>query len=415
MVTQPNGPAWAVKRKLLRHSLNPVALETFKTRQEVEASRLVWDVAVQPESWNNAMLRFVSSIPFSIAYGRRIDDLHSETLRHRLAHIKFATQLLRPDRFLIDSYPILRYLPYTAVLKDVKKRGQILEEFDQKLVDTVVDDLKVNGGAGQGSLAEYMLGARQNDEQGINRLTPRQFRGLLGTVFSAGTDTTYTALQNAILAFVTHPNAVAIAHREIDDIFGTERSPAYTDQDNLPYLNAIIQESIRWRPSLGLSIPHATTEDDVYDGFKIPKGTPIIANTWTMNNLPAYFPRPTEFLPERFLPPSHPLHDPSLIGKEFPGKHQSAVFGWGRRACPGAELSLSEQFIALAKTLWAFDITAVEGKEYDIDIGNFEGIVTIKPMAFEAVFRIRSERHREVLERELQESKVVIEKFPALT
>lgn len=48
-------------------------------------------------------------------------------------------------------------------------------------------------------------------------------------------------------------------------------------------------------------------------------------------------------------------------------------------------------------------------------MGNFEGIVTIKPMAFEAVFRIRSERHREVLERELQESKVVIEKFPALT
>lgn len=99
----------------------------------------------------------------------------------------------------------------------------------------------------------------------------------------------------------------------------------------LPYCRALLKEVLRWRPVAVLGgTPHASTEDDIYDGYRIPKGSTILCNTWAIHRDPAYFPEPDLFRPERYI------EDPRESGAmPYPQKAGHSAFGWGRRICPG--------------------------------------------------------------------------------
>lgn len=78
-----------------------------------------------------------------------------------------------------------------------------------------------------------------------------------------------------------HPHIQQKAQREIDNIVGPQRLPDFDDRPSLPYVEALYREVMRWRPVLPLSIAHSTTDDDIYKGYFIPKGS----NTKTHMNL----------------------------------------------------------------------------------------------------------------------------------
>lgn len=98
------------------------------------------------------------------------------------------------------------------------------------------------------------------------------------------------------------PAAQARARQEINRVAGTGRFPEFKDQGNMPYINAVVLESLRWNPPAPFStsekarsanryslstvslpplvVPHASREDDTYNGYFIPKGTMVIPNVW---------------------------------------------------------------------------------------------------------------------------------------
>jgi cytochrome P450 len=71
----------------------------------------------------------------------------------------------------------------------------------------------------------------------------------------------------------THPSTKA--QEEIDSVNGTHRLLEFENCPSLPYVGAS-REVMRWKPVLPLGLPHAATEDDVYDGYFIPKGEPFV-------------------------------------------------------------------------------------------------------------------------------------------
>lgn len=100
------------------------------------------------------------------------------------------------------------------------------------------------------------------------------------------------------LAMVLFPDVQERAQVELDAVVGTDRLPDFSNRDQLPYIAALIKEVWRWQPvtPLGeriarrslaedthdviLALPHAITSDDVYNGYFIPKGSPVIGNVW---------------------------------------------------------------------------------------------------------------------------------------
>lgn len=93
-----------------------------------------------------------------------------------------------------------------------------------------------------------------------------------------------------IIAIMLHPEIQIRAQEDIDAVTGRERLPTFEDRPRLPFVEAICKEVLRWRPVLPLgefstnlsiayskasratAVPHAATEDNVYEGFFIPKG-----------------------------------------------------------------------------------------------------------------------------------------------
>ena len=85
-----------------------------------------------------------------------------------------------------------------------------------------------------------------------------------------------------ILAMTLWSTIQERAQRELDALLGSSwtRLPTFADRTALPYVNAIVLEVLRWNPAVPLGLAHRLTQDDVYRGWAIPKGTVVWANIW---------------------------------------------------------------------------------------------------------------------------------------
>ena len=76
------------------------------------------------------------------------------------------------------------------------------------------------------------------------------------------------------------PDVQKKAREELDAVVGPDRLPALVDRPKLPYINAIMKETLRWHTATPMAIAHTSTADDTYDGFFIPQGSTVMVNAW---------------------------------------------------------------------------------------------------------------------------------------
>jgi cytochrome P450 len=77
-----------------------------------------------------------------------------------------------------------------------------------------------------------------------------------------------------------HPETRNKAQDELKRVVGTDRLPDFLDMENLPYVNALIKEVVRFFPVLPLGVPHRVIAEDEYQGMRIPKGSIVFSNIW---------------------------------------------------------------------------------------------------------------------------------------
>ena len=75
------------------------------------------------------------------------------------------------------------------------------------------------------------------------------------------------------------------AQRQLDSVVGWGRLPDHSDIDDLPYIVAIVKETLRWAPPAPVGTLHRLMEDDVYRGMFIPGGATIVENIWWGSSL----------------------------------------------------------------------------------------------------------------------------------
>ncbi|KAI9759959.1 MAG: hypothetical protein M4579_001992 [Chaenotheca gracillima] len=413
VLVQPYGKEWQVRRRLLHQALTPSALRLYKPIQEAEASRLVYGLLDSPSVWEKSFERFTASIVFSIAYGHRIDSLESETILQRMRFMHFAASLNVPGKYLVESLPFLKHVPNVIApwKTAIQEMGYEEASVNMALVDDVKQDIahaRATGEEAPASLTKLLLDAQEKQPV---PLSERDFSFIPASLFGAGADTTASTLCSAMLAFITHPHALKKAQEELDTVIGRDRTPNFNDEANLPYVRALVKEVLRWRPVAVLGgTPHASTEDDVYEGYYIPAGTTVLGNTWAINLNEEYYPNPHVFDPSRFLGLDAAGDKPGdAEGRSHPSKSGHSSFGWGRRICPGADLAANSLFIALSKIMWAYDISPIKGRQYDI-FAYTDGF-NIRPQTFQCEIKVRSDAHRAVLSSDMKQAERFLEKF----
>ncbi|CAI9101627.1 OLC1v1038995C1 [Oldenlandia corymbosa var. corymbosa] len=145
----------------------------------------------------------------------------------------------------------------------------------------------------------------------------------------------------------SNPERIEKAREELNQVIGSEEGVIQeSDISRLPYLRAILNETLRLHPPAPLLVPHKANEDVEINGYIVPKETQILVNAYNIGRDETIWPEPEMFKPERFLE--------SEI--DVKGMHFELIpFGSGRRMCPGFPLAYRMVHIMLATLIYNID------------------------------------------------------------
>ena len=175
---------------------------------------------------------------------------------------------------------------------------------------------------------------------------------IMTETFIAGSDTTASTLSWAVVFLCKNPGVQERCRKDIQNLArSTTGQVAYKDRVKLPYIEATICEIQRLANVVALAVPHYTQEEVQFAGYRIPKRTFVILNSYHSHLSPKYWDKPTNFNPDRFLNAEGKLEKPEAF----------MPFGIGPRACPGEELAKTELFMFLTSLLRRFRFEALSG------------------------------------------------------
>ncbi|KAH8982107.1 cytochrome P450 [Lactarius akahatsu] len=394
------GPLWRRMRKAVHEGLSSPG--SFKDPQLNEALLLASGLLAQPATMDNHLRRAAASVIMSITYGT--PPIVSELDPGIKAVNDFVARLTRaalPGAHFVELLPWMRHIP--SRFAKWKRDAEYWHKKDSAMFETLFNSVreKMSKGIDRPSLVGTLI----NDAEKYG-LSDRENSWVAANMYAAGAETTSASLAWWMLAMATYPEVQKRAQAELDAVVGRSRTPTFADFQRLPYIRAMVKETLRWRPVGPVGIPHLSTEDDWYNGMFIPKGTIMIANVWHLNHdAEIYGADVADFNPARFLDANGDVAPCPPETKE----EGHVTYGFGRRVCVGKHVANNSLFIDMAMTLWACNIEPGKdehGNVISIDTDAvMEDGIAIRPIPFKADIRPRFPEAAGLLagEREFQE------------
>ncbi|CAF1193935.1 unnamed protein product [Rotaria sp. Silwood1] len=239
------------------------------------------------------------------------------------------------------------FLPFTRRFKkNIFENVNDCNRVIQKLVDereTNFDSESVN------NIVDAYL-----DEMNRHRhFSKENLDSLVQDLFVAGTETVSNTLNWTIFYIVSHSYVQEKIHEEIDRIIGKDRPPCDKDRIQMPYIEAVLLESMRCHCAGPILLPRATTHDITFQNYFIPKDTFILVNMWSAMKDEKQWLEPDKFQPERFLDENNKLKDVN---------HPAMMpFSVGKRACTGEQIAKIQLFLILVSLFQKFEFHFVDG------------------------------------------------------
>ncbi|KAF8507550.1 cytochrome P450, partial [Gautieria morchelliformis] len=383
------GERWRRHRRAIHQKFHPVATAEYKPIQLKHTRILLRRLYETPDDFAEHMRHIAGAIIMEARLLPRADP-YIAIAEKALDAITFA---INPGAFLVDVLPILKHVPEWFPGAGFKRKARIWRKSltDMNVVPFEAAKLALNSGTAEPSFTSALLeeiSAKGDAAPGQEEV----IRNAGSTLFAGGADTarTMASLLTFLHAMLLFPKAQQKAQKELDEVVGLSRLPEYEDRENLPYINALCKEVLRWHPAIPLGIPHRVTRDDVFGKYFIPAGTIVIGNTWHLLRDEATYGVDTDkFKPERFL--ASGVKDPA------------AGFGYGRRICPGRYFVDNTLFMVVASTLSVFNVTpSRDGNGKDIPTpAAFQSGFVSAPVAFKCTILPRSDAAKRLI---LQES-----------
>ncbi|KAJ6565468.1 cytochrome P450 [Mycena vulgaris] len=387
MGLQPFGPVYKKHRRAFQHGFNRRESNGYKQVQTRENTLLLEKLLNDPDKYDHHLRITTGAIIMMIGLGYPITE-NDEFVRVAEAAQLAMVSAARPGAYLVDLLPILKYVPEWVPGASFQTVGREGRELSQELQNKPFAWAMKQFEEGN-ALPSFFKDLMENKEVASDDPVEAQhiIQCATAVMYATGADTILASTLTFILAMLHAPHVQKIAQEELDRVVG-DRLPTYSDQEALPYIAAIVKESLRWELVIPLGVPHRVMQDDVYNGYFIPAGTIMIANQWGISHDEQVFPDPFAFRPERFLDKEHSLPDPSTI-----------AFGWGRRICPGRFLAENSLWLHVATMLACFDISpaiGTDGKEI-IPPREYTSGMASRPLPFPCSITPRSELEVELI------------------
>ncbi|KAL7593719.1 cytochrome P450 76T24 [Lactuca sativa] len=281
---------------------------------------------------------------------------------------------------LPDLFPILNSLELLGLSRkenvNATKLLTIFEKIIHERLQTRSDSSSYDGiSTTNNDVLDLLLNLNLKNESIISQ---NDMKHLFLSLYIAGTDTTSITVEWAMAELIRNPKKMEMARSELVKVtHNNNRNIQESDISQLPYLQAVIKETLRLHPPVPFLIPHQAIHDVDVQGFIVPKDAQILCNVWAMGLDPNIWSDPKIFMPERFLDVKidYKGHDFELI-----------PFGAGRRICPGLNLANRMLHIVLGSLIHKFDWKVVGNcRTQDIDMEEKFGITLQKAVPLMAI------------------------------
>ncbi|XP_024029880.1 cytochrome P450 71D9-like [Morus notabilis] len=363
----PYGEYWRQLRKIcMQELLSAKRVESFRPVREEEMFNLMEWIASNVGSAINLTERIKYStydITWRAAFGKKIED-HDEFISIIEESLESSGGFDFVDLF--PSFSFLAWItPSRPKCESIKRRaGRIMENIIKEHKDKKSTAKNNESQTDQEDLVDVLLKFHNNAETGFS-LTTENIKAFFQDIFFAGSETSATAVDWAMVEMMKNPRVMKKAQDEVRQVFNEKGSVDETVLSKMKYLKCIVKETLRLHPSAPLLLPRESGENCVINGYVIPVKTRVIVNAWAIERDPKYWTEAESFIPERFLD--------SLI--DFNGRNFEYIpFGAGRRICPGMSFGLINVELPLAMLLYYFDWELANGvKHEDLDMTELFG------------------------------------------
>ncbi|EJU04022.1 cytochrome P450 [Dacryopinax primogenitus] len=356
----PKNDLWRAMRKATHESLNGRAITNRLFIQEEEAALQVQGLLLHPEIPIEAPVhRITSSLNMRNLYGMPSIPLQGPSPSHRLEEIgKVLFDAMVPGRSAVNIFPPLKYL----IARSQWLRGPA-DKIYKESTDECIKLLRSEPVDG-----DRFLSSALREKQSIHGMCLEDSAWLVGMLHLVAQYTTSIAILWLIMAFTLYPEVVKKGQLELDSVVG-HHPPTFEDLTQLPYLEAIVKEVLRWRPPGPMSV--------------------------AINRDPTAYSNGHGFNPDRFLTSENEIREPpSDTHDDF------LSFGYGRRVCPGREVAIRTLKICAAYLLWAFDFQKARDDDGNELFPNDMDMMDVGPTVYPAPFQSQMiPRHPDLEER----------------
>ncbi|KAG1750818.1 cytochrome P450 [Suillus lakei] len=378
-------------RKMYQIGFSKEVCLEYQSMQLSKVHQFLENVIASPTEHQAHLKALSTSIIMAVTYGYDPASAKDPFVVkvNRFIHI-FSKALSPEHAALIGMIPFLQYLPSWFPGGRYKRWAGECRGLARDILNDPIDYVKVE----MVMLFRWRDDATVPCQRSLDRYATKDdtvtvedeevIKAVVGTSFLGGSETTDSTLSVFLLAMILHPEVQIKAQEEIDRVVGDSRLPDFSDREQLPYIEAVYLETLRWRTTVPLNLPHTTNTSDIYNGYYIPKGVNVVVNTWGITHDETRFPDPMSFKPERHL---------SATGELLEGM-TSPHFGFGRRKCPGLYIADQSMWACVASSLATLRIGKKKdatGCEIDVKDDFTAGFtLSVRPKPFECSIEARS-------------------------
>ncbi|KAL1813108.1 hypothetical protein ACET3Z_023173 [Daucus carota] len=346
------------KRHVLTHVLGPTAQrrnrilrDTLIDNTSDQLHALFRNRPLEAVNYREIFQLEVFGLAIKQTLGKDVDSIYVEELGTTMSRQEILNCLVLDilvgsiDVDWRDFFPYLNWIPNRSFENRIKQ----LDIRRTEVMKSLIKKTKMQSAFKEECYLDYL-------ESEGNMLSERQIQMLLWEVLIATSDTPVVTTEWALYELATDSMRQARLYEEISRVCGSDK---ITEEklNQLPYLYAIFQETIRLYSPVPIIPMRYVSEDTELGGYFVPSGSEIAINIYGCNHDKNVWEDPEEWNPERFM------EEKSETMELF----RSMAFGGGKRACVGALEAMTVSRMAIGRLIQEFEWSVTDDQENDVD------------------------------------------------
>ncbi|XDV30159.1 hypothetical protein PO909_033140 [Leuciscus waleckii] len=214
-------------------------------------------------------------------------------------------------------------------------------KFSIKMIDMKMEAIQRRMDANQEVAGEYLTYLLSNV-----KMSSKDVYGSISELLLAGVDTTSNTMLWALYLLSRDPEAQETLYHDVTRVLKGNRVPTAQEVNSMPYLKAVIKETLRMYPVVPINSRLIAEKDIVIGGHFFPKKTTFSLFHYAISRDENVFSEPRKFKPDRWL----------RDGRTRPNPFGSIPFGFGVRGCVGRRIAELEMHLVLARLIKLFEI-----------------------------------------------------------